>query len=461
MKFYIIICYLFILPVIAFSQESTTSTIMPLKTDNGFSIGFSGGGNSTTGKLTWYPKSNTIPYNSEIGYDYGLIVRLKLKGGVFFYSGLNYEMQSYKISAIEGGLMTPAGYALIPASQGFPESSVITFTYTYNNYYLSIPLMAGYAIAKKKWEFTVGLGIEYYYNFKNKETEVFVPTGQTEQFVFAGGQGIGTNNGYVWSRWGAFGLVSAGINYKISRRFSLSCIPEFKFTDPFAESPPWESVSYFVSQHTFSIDFGVNYHFLNRYIGGDFQGKSKKWEKFALGFNVIPNYIMNNFSTLPHFGWSYKANPKFSFSYAFSAQYDLTSHIKLESGIAVDNFNYLYITTNTLIGLPLVANYFIPFGKNQHSSVFIGGGFHFDYPTNIGLLYTPAHPFILPLAIGKCGYRLQFVENYYMDAAIGYEHSFPNIQSSSGTINPEHTGGIQMVGLPNYMFGTIGVGYKF
>jgi hypothetical protein len=215
-------------------------------------------------------------------------------------------------------------------------------------------------------------------------------------------------------------------------------------------------------QSTLSINAGLIYHFSDRFVKGE---SSEKWKKISLGFNIIPNYLMNKIIILPASSaevYSF-ANPKinwrYTYSYAINLQYDFTNRLKLESGIALDNFDYSGETTNILIGLPVVTKYYFPLGKSQKGSILIGAGVHFDYPTNIGWMYLPAHPFVLPLALGKCGYRRSFGTDYYFETSIGIEHQFPNIQSSSGKINPEITE-VYIVNLPNYLFCTFGIGCK-
>ncbi len=457
-----------VLRTAVFSQVSTTSNTIPLKTDNGFSIGIYGGPNTTwvksyyninvNGSYGTYPLTCT----AGTGSDFSLIGRFKLKEGFFFSAGVSYEMQQYKIRALNFPDLLAILYYTNPSYSTNGE-------YVYNTYYASMPLMAGYAISKKKWEFSAALGIEFYCNFQNKLTVYNVISGESQAVVYwYDGHILSLPNGLfnheLYGMWNAFGILNAAASYKISRKLSLSCKPVFRFNDPFAKNPLAESFIRNFRQENLSLNIGLIYNFPNRHPGEDLQGQNKKWDKLSLGFNVVPTYITNEITIPPGYYWLPKTNLRFSFSYVFTLQYDLSTRVKLESGIVIDNFNYLATITNTYIGLPIIAKYYFPMGKDQHHSIYIGGGCHLDYPTNISWLYEPAHPFILPLALIKVGYQLNFGQNCYMDANIGYEHSFPNIESSNGTINFEFSypwDPAQIVGFPNYVFGSIGVGYKF
>ena len=153
-----------------------------------------------------------------------------------------------------------------------------------------------------------------------------------------------------------------------------------------------------------------------------------------------------------------KANVHFSFSYAFIAQFNLSSQAKIETGIVIDNFNFIPGTINTLVGLPIGIRYYFPLGEGKRNPFYAETGCHVDYPTNIGWVYIPSHPFILPIAYFRVGYQINFDDTYYLDFAIGYQYLFSNIQSSNGRFNNDF---ISVKNPPQILYGLIGFGYKF
>jgi|SRR6185312_3410422 len=447
MKYWFIILLL-IRSFAIYAQTDAEGTAKPLsENDNGFATGIYAGPN-----LTWvkgwdnYSLWTYEKLRPKIGYDINIVTKYNLYKKLFLTSGISYEVPKYETTNIQTVIFPPTGNE-----------------YYITNYYLSVPLLLDYEVAHhNKWELYTGAGVEFYWNFEGIiESNASSPvTSYLTQGHVATILGKRENN-YYWSALGAFGIIHARLDYKVSPKLSISCMPIYRFTDPFAPNPFRQFIIDNARQNTFSMNFGINYNFpYTIRTGALFEGdKSKK--KFSIGFDVIPTYRILKLPSLPSgYVYPFYSNYHFSFSYAFPLQYDLSKYFKLETGIAIDNFNYLSITSNILIGLPIILRYNIPLDEAQHNSLYIGLGCHIDYPTNIGWLYDPAHPFILPLALGKIGYQVTFGGNYYMDASLGYEVSFNDISASGGNF-VYYYWEPTLRDNPNYLFMTIGMGYKF
>jgi len=440
--------YFLFLSIVSYAQAVTGASTSTSQNNNGFSIGFYGGPNTTLAKpinVYIHPQND---FNAGNGADYTLEAKLNLYKALFFSTGIWYERQAYHGNNDIGTLL-------------FLPQFLLPLDYSISEYNIGIPLILGYGITKKKWGFSAGAGIEFYYNFEGK---LIFNTSPTITYYFFKGRNVSTldrtSYNYFWNPVGAFGILQARIDYKMSPKFSISCIPVFQFTDPFAEDTHLGSFLGNSRVNTFSLNVGFNYFFPNKHLKDDYHdGNDEKDTKISLGFSIIPNDVINKITPpsgaffLPH------TNTRFSFSYAMPFQYDISTHIALESGIVIDNFNSDGLQTNLLIGLPIVVKYYFPLNEDQSSSLYIGAGCHFDYPTNLGWLYDPAHAFILPLALGKVGYRLIIGKCYYFDANVGYEVSFNNIQSSEG--NRLFTGTqSEITGLPRYIFSSVDFGCR-
>jgi len=373
---------------VLFSQNPIDSSFIKkvYKNNKEFTLGLYGGGN-----YSWVQNSLEagVRTSGNYGQNLNFITQLRLPGNLSFYSGIEYSMLSYKMS-----IKTNAS-----------NISNDAFIFTFKNAYLAIPLSIGKTSNNGKWSYGYSIGIEFYYNYKNKGILFDSTLGKTvQQTTFYRSHTYSTSDYYKygfptenlinlnWYGIGAFGILNGYIGYKVNQKWSISLMAGIKFTNPFNSTPQGEPFAESTGQETIFWGFGGQYHFTVMDIGGSLSPTDVP-HKISIGFCINPIVSINQ-------GYGSRV----SFSYSIPLRIKLSDHIWAETGLLIDNYNYFDDwTTATFIGVPLGINYC--FNKNEKSgrTFYLGAGMSFDYPTNDGGFYQYGKDYIVPMAFIRGG----------------------------------------------------------
>jgi outer membrane protein with beta-barrel domain len=428
-----------------------TSAAFRLIRNNELTLGVFGGQNYTfvrsvpasSGSLFDSPSANVGG-----GYDFNIIARLKFQEGLFLGAGFSYERQSYKLNQVCGSDSLPSSNAQSTTGNFYNNDQ---YTATLNSYYIGLPLIIGYSNIKNRWSYYFALGVEFYYNYKNEESMYDNTKGELlQQDIFYRGvanwEWVYSPFGLIrpnWSILGGFGILNAGISYRVNPKLSVEFEPIIKFSNPFTPIPGGVFFSDINGLANLSLNLGLTYSFQLEDIGS-FKSidKDNDSKRLILGFQVIPNYRS---------GLYYGDGDRFSFNYAFSIQFSLSNQFAFETGIVLDNVDWGFENT----GVPLLLKYYFPH-KPNNNSFYMGSGVHIDYSANIAFPFNNPYKYLLPIALLEGGYEVSIGDNYIFDIALGYEHELKYIELSDN-LRPS----APFSQLPHIFYNSIGFSYKF
>jgi hypothetical protein len=449
-KIYTSIVFFYSIFLVANAQSTKdTSAAFRLIRNNELTLGVFGGQNFTfvrsvpasPGSLFDSPSTNIGG-----GYGFNIMARLKFQEGLFLGAGFSYERQSYKLNQVGGSDSLPSNNAQLTMGNFYNNDQ---YTATLNSYYVGLPLIIGYTTAKNRWSYYFALGVEFYYNYKNKESmydntkeellqqETFYRGATNWEWVYSPFGLIRPN----WSVLSGFGILNAGVSYRVNPKLSVEFEPMLKFSNPFTPIPAEVFFSDINGLANISLNFGVTYSLQLEDIGS-FKSidKDNDSKGLMLGFQVIPNYCSE----------LYYPN-RLGFSYAFLIQFSLSNPFAFETGIVFDNVDWGFVN----IGIPVFLKYYFSH-KPNNNSFYIGTGVHIDYSANISFPFNNSYKYLLPIALVELGYEVPIADKYCFTIALGYEHKLQYIPLS------DNLGSLPTFSQsPHIFYSSIGFSYKF